>query len=170
MFSRAVLMPRPPALGCGHPATQCSGSGVCWPSGPPWGWGLSQPWALLTSQVHHILKEKLCEYLTAVIFTASAQHAAVNPGQVGKDRASLLGRRWPGQLGCLRALGVGPRHPPQERVEGLEGARSLVFPGASGVGAEFVLSTEASVREGGFPGLPELEGGGSGGGPGGRAG
>ena len=73
------------------------GGGVCLPvRGPSPGLGpqpargpaLGFPKSIKT-------KEKLSEYLTVVIFTASAQHAAVNFGQVGKGRASRLGGRWP---------------------------------------------------------------------------
>lgn len=87
----AVLVPGPPSTAeVWAPSNLCGWERVSAGSGPPWGLGpqpalgspLGFPKSIKT-------KEKLCEYLTVVIFTASAQHAAVNFGQVGKDRQAF---------------------------------------------------------------------------------
>lgn len=171
LFPCAVLVPRPPALGCGHPATCAGGSGCLLAEWPSLGLGPQPALGSLLGFPKSIkTKEKLCEYLTVVIFTASAQHAAVNFGQVGKDRASLLGGRRPGQLGCLRALG-GPRHLlHRSGGGGAEGPGVWCSQGPVELVLEFVLSTGGQCEGGGFPGPPELEEGARGGGPGGRAG
>lgn len=72
MGHRSIAAPPPPGLG---------------PQPAP-GSALGFPKSIKT-------REKLSEYLTVVIFTASAQHAAVNFGQVGKGRAGPLGRKSP---------------------------------------------------------------------------
>lgn len=148
---------------CGHPGTCAGGSGCLlaeWPSlglgpQPAQGSPLGFPKSLKT-------KEKLCEYLTVVIFTASAQHAAVNFGQVGKDRASLLGGRWPGQLGCLRALGGLHHLLHRSGGGGAEGPGVWCSQGPVEFVLEFVPSTGCQCEGGGFPGPTGVGGGGSG--------
>lgn len=160
--SASCSCPGPPNTGVWAPGTCMRGSGcllVGWPSlglgpQPAQGSPLGFPKCIKT-------KEKLCEYLTVVIFTASAQHAAVNFGQVGKDRASPLGGRWPGPARLpLRALGGPPYFLNRSGDRGVEG------PGVwcSRWPVEFgsALSTGCQCEGGGFPSPAGVGGRGSG--------
>lgn len=83
-----------PMAGPPEPMWGSSGPGVGWgrvPKGhqstPPTPGPQPAPGSSLGFPKSIKTREKLSEYLTVVIFTASAQHAAVNFGQVGKGWA-----------------------------------------------------------------------------------
>lgn len=100
---RVSPMPGPPTLGCGNQG-QGGVGGACESSTHPG--NRPQPLNGSASGFPKSIKtrEKLSEYLTVVIFTASAQHAAVNFGQVGKGRWAL----WAGNHQTTPDVGVGP--------------------------------------------------------------